>query len=112
MCLCVLFEDLSYRYSTGNLTRYFLLLFYIKSAIESSRVVSMTAPPPTNAQGLDTSKVQITEEDFLHLIDTEMVKVETFTLQQVTKIRDKIQSVETVLRSKVDRVTGGFYGIS
>ena len=80
------------------------------SAIESSRVVSMTAPPPTNAQGLDTSKVQITEEDFLHLIDTEMVKVETFTLQQVTKIRDKIQSVEAVLRSKVDRVTGEFNG--
>jgi SPX domain protein involved in polyphosphate accumulation len=82
----------------------------VYSAIESSRVVSMTAPPPTNAQGLDTSKIRITEEDFLHLIDTEMVKVETFTLQQVTKIRDKIKAIETLLASNTDRNTGEFMG--
>jgi SPX domain protein involved in polyphosphate accumulation len=70
----------------------------------------MTAPPPTNAQGLDTSKISITEEDFLHLIDTEMVKVETFTLQQVTKIRDKLQNIENILRTNTDRNTNEFMG--
>jgi SPX domain protein involved in polyphosphate accumulation len=82
------------------------------SAVESSRVVSMTAPPPTNAQGLDTSKIRITEEDFLHLIDTEMVKVEKFTLLQVIKIRDKIKAVETLLTSSTDRISGEFIGNS
>ncbi len=48
----------------------------------------MTAPPPTNAQGLDTSKVTITEETFLSLVESEMGKVEKFTLRMVTDLRE------------------------
>jgi hypothetical protein len=66
------------------------------SAIETSRVLSMTAPPPTNAQGLDTSNVPITEEHFLRSLEQEMVKVETFTLQQVTQLREKMNATESL----------------
>lgn len=48
-------------------------------ANETSRVVSLTAPPQTNAQGLDTSKITLTEEDFLQLVDREMVKMDVPT---------------------------------
>jgi SPX domain protein involved in polyphosphate accumulation len=70
----------------------------------------MTAPPQTNAQGLDTSKILITEEDFLQLIDSEMVKVEKFTLEKVTQLRDKIKLIEAVLAARTDSVTGDFTG--
>ena len=63
-------------------------------AVPTSRVVSLTAPPQTNAQGLDTSKITITEEYFLKTIESEMVKVEKFTLQQVTEIRNKLRHAE------------------
>jgi SPX domain protein involved in polyphosphate accumulation len=43
-------------------------------ADESNRVVSLTAPPQTNAQGLDTSKITTTEESFLRLLEADMVK--------------------------------------
>lgn len=69
-------------------------------AIETSRVVSMTAPPQTNAQGLDTSKVDITEENFLRYLENEMVKVETFTLQKVTELRNKLGDAEQLLNQK------------
>lgn len=59
----------------------------------------MTAPPPTNAQGLDTSKVPITQETFLALVDSDMVRVEKFTLSQVTLIRNKLSEVEAQLKS-------------
>lgn len=59
----------------------------------------MTAPPPTNAQGLDTSKVPITQETFLHIVESDMVKVEKFTLSQVTLIRNKLSQVEDLLKN-------------
>jgi SPX domain protein involved in polyphosphate accumulation/uncharacterized membrane protein YidH (DUF202 family) len=68
------------------------------SAVETSRVVSMTAPPQTNAQGLDTSKINITEEDFLKLLESDMQKVEVFTLSQVTDLRHKILGTEALLK--------------
>lgn len=68
-------------------------------ADESSRVVSMTAPPQTNAQGLDTSQTKVTEEDFLRLLESDMVKVEKFTLQKVTELRNKIASTESLLQT-------------
>ena len=58
----------------------------------------MTAPPPTNAQGLDTSKVPITQETFLTLVDSDMVRIEKFTLSQVTLIRNKLSEVEAQLK--------------
>mmetsp|Transcript_8953 Transcript_8953/g.24820 ORF Transcript_8953/g.24820 Transcript_8953/m.24820 type:complete len:740 (-) Transcript_8953:189-2408(-) len=70
------------------------------SAANESRVVSLTAPPQTNAQGLDTSKVNVTEETFLAKIDSDMVKVEKFTLSQVTKIRAKIMDLEALLKQQ------------
>lgn len=59
----------------------------------------MTAPPPTNAQGLDTSKVPITQENFLNLVETDMVRIEKFTLSQVTLIRNKLSEVEAQLKN-------------
>jgi len=73
------------------------------SADETTRVVSMTAPPQTNAQGLDTSKVPLTQEAFLSLLESEMGKVEKFTLAQVTLLRDKISQIEQLI-SKDDQV--------
>eukprot|EP00956_Cyclotella_meneghiniana_P043464 scaffold271512_cov106-Cyclotella_meneghiniana.AAC.1 len=60
------------------------------------REVSLTAPPPTNAAGrqLTASDGQLTEEDFYHAIDENLLKVENFTLEQVTELRSKIASVE------------------
>jgi SPX domain protein involved in polyphosphate accumulation len=58
----------------------------------------MTAPPQTNSQGLDTSKVPITEEHFLKLIEQEMFKVEAFTLQKVTQLREIINTMEALLK--------------
>lgn len=59
----------------------------------------MTAPPQTNAQGLDTSKVEITEEAFHTLLESEMLKCEKFTLQRVTEIRDKLTQAEDLVSS-------------
>lgn len=78
-------------------------------ANETSRVVSLTAPPQTNAQGLDTSKITLTEEDFLQLVDREMVKVERFTLQKVTELRNKLIAGEENVRLNTD-VSGDFTG--
>jgi SPX domain protein involved in polyphosphate accumulation/uncharacterized membrane protein YidH (DUF202 family) len=69
----------------------------------------MTAPPQTNAQGLDTSKVDITEEEFFTVIDREMVKVEKFTLEKVTELREKIKLVEAKLQAQTD-AQGRFSG--
>jgi SPX domain protein involved in polyphosphate accumulation/uncharacterized membrane protein YidH (DUF202 family) len=80
------------------------------SAVETSRVLSMTAPPQTNAQGLDTSKVDITEEEFFTVIDKEMVKVEKFTLEKVTELRQKIKQTEAKLQANTDPQTGRFQG--
>lgn len=60
----------------------------------------MTAPPQTNAQGLDTSKVEVTEETFLAQIDSDMAKVEKFTLSQVTAIRTKILDLEAIFKEQ------------
>jgi SPX domain protein involved in polyphosphate accumulation len=57
----------------------------------------MTAPSQTNAQGNDTSKQPITEENFLKLIESEMAKVESFTLTKVTQLRQLISTTEALL---------------
>lgn len=60
----------------------------------------MTAPPQTNSQGLDTSAVEITEEDFLKLLEKDMSKVEAFTLQKVKEIRNKISKADGMITMK------------
>jgi len=61
------------------------------------REVSLTAPPPTNAAGrqLTADDSPVTEEDFYSCIDAQLAKVESFTLEQVTKLRADIAAVET-----------------
>lgn len=62
----------------------------------TTREVSLTAPPPTNAAGrqLTSADSPITEEDFYNCIDSNLSKVEAFTLQRVTDLRANIAIVE------------------
>eukprot|EP00970_Alexandrium_tamarense_P019885 scaffold14575_cov228-Alexandrium_tamarense.AAC.2 len=62
----------------------------------TTREVSLTAPPPTNAAGrqLTSADSPITEEDFYNCIDSNLSKVEAFTLQRVTDLRADIAIVE------------------
>ena len=56
-------------------------------------------PPQTNARGLAQSNSTATEESFLKLIESELGKVEKFTLEKVTDLRQKIASVEQAIGS-------------
>jgi hypothetical protein len=62
-----------------------------------SRQVSLTTPAQTNARGLAQTNSTPTEENFLKLIESELSKVEKFTLEKVTELRQKIVSVEQAL---------------
>jgi SPX domain protein involved in polyphosphate accumulation len=62
----------------------------------------MTAPPQTNASGQDSSKISITEEAFLSLLETDMAKVERFTLSRVTDLRAKIREADALLTRTKD----------
>lgn len=59
-----------------------------------NRQVSLTTPPQTNAQGNAATGEGVTEEHFLKNIDAELTKVEKFTLEKVTELRDKIVEAE------------------
>ena len=60
----------------------------------ASRQVSLTTPP------LSTTRASVaTEETFLKTINSEMTKVEEFTLEKVTQLRQKLNSVEQLIRS-------------
>lgn len=62
----------------------------------TTREVSLTAPPPTNAAGrqLTSDDSPTTEEDFYACIDAQLVIVEAFTLKQVTELRSNISTLE------------------
>lgn len=64
----------------------------------TSRQVSLTMPPPTNARGLATSVSNVTEEAFIQAMDAEIQKVESFTLTKVTALRQQLASVESKLK--------------
>ncbi len=68
----------------------------VGSVDHTTREVSLTAPPPTNAAGrqFTSSDSPTTEEDFYSCIDAQLVKVEKFTLEKVTELRDQISSLE------------------
>ena len=78
----------------------------LKSIIKINRVdsttreVSLTAPPPTNAAGrqLTADDSPLTEEDFYSTIDRELAKVESFTLQKVTELRSQIDTLERTVQ--------------
>lgn len=67
----------------------------------TNRQVSLTTPPPTNARGVAQTEKTVTDEVFFIGVDSEMAKVEAFTLKQVTALRKNIGSVEHAL-SKLD----------
>eukprot|EP00546_Thalassionema_frauenfeldii_P002206 CAMPEP_0178934082 /NCGR_PEP_ID=MMETSP0786-20121207/23672_1 /TAXON_ID=186022 /ORGANISM="Thalassionema frauenfeldii, Strain CCMP 1798" /LENGTH=749 /DNA_ID=CAMNT_0020611839 /DNA_START=99 /DNA_END=2349 /DNA_ORIENTATION=+ len=76
------------------------------SADLTNRQVSLTMPPPTNAQGVlpqSRSKENIgadyTDENFLKTMDEQMAKVESFTLEQVTALRASLKQIEGELSS-------------
>eukprot|EP00547_Thalassionema_nitzschioides_P001872 CAMPEP_0194199804 /NCGR_PEP_ID=MMETSP0156-20130528/679_1 /TAXON_ID=33649 /ORGANISM="Thalassionema nitzschioides, Strain L26-B" /LENGTH=599 /DNA_ID=CAMNT_0038924743 /DNA_START=87 /DNA_END=1883 /DNA_ORIENTATION=- len=78
------------------------------SADLTNRQVSLSMPPPTNAQGvLPTARSResledspdYTDETFLKTMDEQMAKVESFTLEQVTILRSKLKQVEGKLSS-------------
>lgn len=66
----------------------------------TTREVSLTAPPPTNAAGrqLTADDSPLTEEDFYSTIDRELAKVESFTLQKVTELRNQIDTLERTVQ--------------
>jgi SPX domain protein involved in polyphosphate accumulation len=67
------------------------------SADLENRQVSLTTPPQTNARGLAQNNSTATEEAFLKMIDTELTKVEKFTLEKVTELRQKIVDAENAI---------------
>mmetsp|Transcript_16444 Transcript_16444/g.23197 ORF Transcript_16444/g.23197 Transcript_16444/m.23197 type:complete len:728 (-) Transcript_16444:153-2336(-) len=68
------------------------------SRADDSRQVSLTTPPPTNAQGRPTVDGNETstfkQESFVKMIDSEIAKIEAFTLQRVTELRTRIGDIE------------------
>ena len=76
----------------------------LSRADSTTREVSLTAPPPTNAAGMlpFTPGSNVTEEDFYSCIDSNLHKVEQFTLQRVTLLRTEISAVEKAVASMGD----------
>lgn len=79
----------------------------------TTREVSLTAPPPTNAAGRQLTSDEcrgVNEEDFYSCIDAQLVVVEKFTLEKVTELRaniaglEKEVNVELGLEDGVERV--------
>jgi SPX domain protein involved in polyphosphate accumulation len=62
-----------------------------------NRQVSLTTPPPTNARGVAQTNSTATEEAFFQMIDSELTKVEKFTLEKVTQVRQKIVEAESTI---------------
>lgn len=61
----------------------------------------MTAPPHIDKQGHEIIPCPtVTEETFLRAIDSNMVKVEQFTLTRVTQLRSKLCEAEALLKTK------------
>jgi len=81
-------------------THYLVDLYNCLRAVETNRVLSMTAPPQTDAQGHEIIPGPVTEETFLRSINADMVKVERFTLGQVTRLRNKLYEAEAMLNKK------------
>jgi len=70
----------------------------LSSADEANRQVSLTAPPPTNAKGIPQQSNDITEEAFFSYMDSELTKVEKFTLAKVTELRRKLDQIESKVK--------------
>ena len=60
-------------------------------------MVSLTTPPQTDARGNAVDNTTFTEEQFLSKMDSELAKVEKFTLQKVGELRTKIDDTEKAI---------------
>ena len=81
---------------TEKHTPQYIKYIYYQRVDSTTREVSLTAPPPTNAAGrqLTAAEGVVTEEDFYSCIDAQLVTVEAFTLEKVTELRSNISSLE------------------
>ncbi|GFH44556.1 hypothetical protein CTEN210_01030 [Chaetoceros tenuissimus] len=70
----------------------------LSSADMDSRQVSLTTPAPTNKKGIVLDSATITEEAFISSIDSELTKVEHFTLRKVTDLRNQLDEIEQKLK--------------
>lgn len=70
------------------------------SADLSNRHLSLTIAPPTDARGLPPTSFHTTEDTFDEAMDREMIKVEQFTLQKVTELRQALKRVEAKLHQQ------------
>lgn len=66
--------------------------------------MSLTTPPQTNARGLAVTNSSATEERFLKLVDAELTKVEKFTLEKVTELREKLNTAEQLPEDAKDEI--------
>lgn len=64
-----------------------------------NRQVSLTTPPPTNVKGMPLESSALTEEAFFSSMDSELTKVEKFTLAKVTELRLKMDATESMIKS-------------
>ena len=93
-----------------------MLYFSLDSVDLENRQISLTTPPQTNARGLAVDNQTATEETFLKMIDSELTKVEKFTLEKVTELRQKIAEAEGMdyvkqkdkIRKLADSIAGDF----
>lgn len=69
----------------------------LNSTDYARREVSLTTPPQTDGYGNALPSEALTEEAFFRLLDAELVKIEQFTLGQVTLLRKKLSDAESQL---------------
>lgn len=70
----------------------------LSSANLDSRQVSLTMPAPSNKKGVVLDTTTITEEAFFSCMDSELTKVEGFTLRKVTKLRTQLDLTESKIQ--------------
>ncbi len=70
----------------------------LHSVDHDNRQVSLTTPAPTNAKGILLDAASVTEEAFFSCMDSELTKVEAFTLRKVTELRNLINDTDSKLR--------------
>ena len=63
-----------------------------------NRQVSLTTPAPTNTKGVVLDRSTITEEAFCSCLDSELTKVEHFTLRKVTDLRNILDGIEKKIK--------------
>lgn len=79
----------------------------LASVDQENRQISLTTPPPTNAKGIQLDEASVTEEAFFSCMDSELTKVEAFTLRKVTELRNLINDTDSKLRDL--RITDNNY---